>query len=68
MRFDSVHPNHVVAWSNGLDILSLVLTTIRTEELTSESAQASGGLPEINVVIVHLMRADKCVYLSVKLL
>jgi hypothetical protein len=59
VKFDSVHPNRVVAWSNGLDILSLVATKVRSDELTSESAHANDGLPEVNVVIVHLMRADK---------
>jgi hypothetical protein len=58
MTFDRVHPKHVVAWSNGLDILSVVTTTVRSDDVTSEPA-AKAGAPGVNAIMVHLWIADQ---------
>jgi hypothetical protein len=57
MTFDRVHPNAFWHWSNGLDILSLVTTTVRSDDLRSEPA-AKAGAPGANAVMVHLWRSN----------
>jgi hypothetical protein len=69
VKFDGVHPRRLVAWSNGIDVLSLVSATIPFDEESLYPVRmiADPGSIVLEVVVIHLCSLDKSLCLSVQL-